>query len=83
MTAHTQDIVDPSAYPRTYGLSVAGKWMVSVLGLVLVSLNLAAVIFFSVADKARTPAGSAVLFVLYGGIALLGIYLLALAVFYA
>jgi hypothetical protein len=56
--------------------------MVSVLGLVLVSLNLAAVIFFSVADKARTPAGSAVLFVLCGGIALLGIYLLALAVFY-
>ena len=82
MTAHTQDVFEPSAYPRTYKLSVAGKWMVSALGLVLVSVSLVGAIFFSAADKARTPAGSAVLFTLCGGFALLGIYLLAAAVFY-
>ena len=82
MTAHSQDVFEPGAYPRTYKLSVAGKWMLSALGLVLVSLSLVGAIFFSVADKARTSAGSAVLFTLCGGFALLGIYLLAVAVFY-
>jgi hypothetical protein len=82
MTAHTQDVFDPGAYPRTYGLSVAGKWMVSVLGLVLVSLSLAGAIFFVLADEGHTPAGSAVLFALCGGFALVGIYLLAAAMFY-
>jgi len=48
MTAHSQDVFEPGAYPRTYKLSVAGKWMLSALGLVLVSLSLVGAIFFSV-----------------------------------
>lgn len=53
---HTRDEFDPKAYPRTYKLSVAGKWMVSILGLVLVSLSLAGAIFYVLADEGRTPA---------------------------
>jgi hypothetical protein len=82
MTAHAKEVFDPSAYPRTYALSVAGKWMVSVLGSVLVLLSLSGAIFFLPADESRNPAGAAVLFVLCGAFALLGIYLLAVAVFY-
>jgi hypothetical protein len=72
---HTRDEIDPKSYPRTYGLSVAGKWLVSVLGLALVSLSLTGAVLFS-------PAGSAVLYAVCGVLALLGIYLLATAVFY-
>jgi hypothetical protein len=82
MVTRTEDGFEPSAYPRTYSLSVAGKWMVSVLGFVFVSVSLAGAMVFSVGDKAGTPAGSAVLFTLCGGFALVGIYLLAVAVFY-
>jgi hypothetical protein len=82
MTAHTQDVFDPTAYPRTYGLSVASKWMVSILGLVLVSLGSSGAIYFLILDDGRAPAGWAILVALCGGFALLGIYLLAAAVFY-
>ena len=82
MSIHAQDEFDPTVYPRTYGLSVAGKWVVSVLGLVVVALNLAGAIIFSRAGEAGTPAGSAVLFVVCGGLVLVGIYMLALAAFY-
>jgi len=82
MTAQTQIEFEPNAYPRTYGLSVASKWMVSALGLVIASLSLAGAIFLVLGDEGRTPAGTAVLFALCGGFALLGIYLLTAAVFY-
>jgi len=82
MTAHAQDVFDPSAYPRTYALSVAGKWLVSVLGLVMVAFSLAGAIFFSHGDQSRTPAALAILLPLCAGFALMGVYLLAVAVFY-
>jgi hypothetical protein len=82
MTAHAQDVFDPGAYPRTYGLSVASKWMVSALGLVIASLSLAGGIFFLRPDNGRAPAGPAILVALCGGFALMGIYLLAAAIFY-
>jgi hypothetical protein len=78
MPDHTQDVFDPQAYPRTYGFSAAGKWTVSVLGLLLVSLSLAGAIYFS--HEGRTP--SVVLFAVCGVFAVLGIYLIAAAVFY-
>jgi hypothetical protein len=82
MTAHTQDVFDPSAYPQTYGLSVAGKWLVSVLGLLMVSSSLAGAIFFWHNDEGGTPGGLAMLMTLCAGFALMGLYLLAVAVFY-
>jgi hypothetical protein len=82
MTAHAQEVFDPSAYPRTYALSVASKWLVSTLGAVLVALGLSGAIYFSLSDQSRNPAGTVVLFVLCGGFALLGIYLLAAAIFH-
>ena len=82
MTPHTQDVFDPKAYPRTYGLSVASKWMVSALGLIVASLSLAGGIFFLHPDNGRAPAGAAILVALCGGFALMGIYLLAVAIFY-
>lgn len=81
MTTHAQDEFDPTVYPRTYGFSVAGKWVVSLLGLVLVALNVAGAIAFSPGQAGAQP-GSALLFVLCGGVVLLGIYLLATAHFY-
>jgi hypothetical protein len=78
----TQDEFDPKAYPRTYGLSVASKWMVSALGLVIASLSLAGAIFFAFGDTRGPPAGSAILVALSGGFALMGIYLLAVVIFY-
>jgi hypothetical protein len=80
MSAHAQEGFDPGVYPRTYGLSVFAKWMVSLLGVVIVSLSLAILLFL--ADDTRTPAGSAVLLALCGGFALMGVYLLAVAAFY-
>jgi hypothetical protein len=82
MTSHAQDVFDPSAYPRTYALSVPGKWLVSVLGLVMVSLSLAGAIFLSFGDQGRNPAGSAILLMVCAVFALMGIYLLAVALFY-
>src|ERR1700736_948515 len=82
MTAHTQDVFDPGAYPRTYGLSVAGKWLVSVLGLGMVSSSFAGAIVFWLNDEGRTPGGLAMLMTLCAGFALMGLYLLAVAVFY-
>jgi hypothetical protein len=79
MTAHAQEPFDPSAYPRTYGLSIAGKWIVSILGAFLVVLSLAGAIS-SILDRAS--AGSEVLLVLCVGFGLLGLYLLAAAFFY-
>jgi hypothetical protein len=78
MPDHPQDDFDPHAYPRTYGFSVASKWTVSVLGMVLVSTSLAGAIFFS--HEGRTP--SVVLFAVCGVFAVLGIYLLAAAGLY-
>src|SRR5579863_10256737 len=82
MTAHKQEVFDPGAYPRTYRLSMTGKWLVSILGLMIVSLDLAAAIYSSRADGVRAPAEAAVLFIVCGGFALAGIYLLAVAAFY-
>jgi hypothetical protein len=76
------DVFDPGAYPRTYGLSVAGKWLVSFLGCAVVLLSLAGAALLLHTDEGRTPAGSAILVALCGGFALLGIYLLAAAIFY-
>lgn len=53
----TQDM-EAKAYPRTYGLSVASKWMVSALGLVIFSLSLAGGIFFLLSDNGRAPLES-------------------------
>lgn len=75
MTPHTQDGFDASRYPRSYKLSTAGKWLVSVLGLLLVSVSLTGVLAFS-------PVGSAVLYAVCCVMALLGICLLASAAFY-
>jgi hypothetical protein len=63
-------------------LSVAGKWLVSVLGLLMVSSSLAGAIFFWHNDEGRTPGGLAMLMTLCAGFALMGLYLLAVAVFY-
>jgi hypothetical protein len=82
MSAHTQEVFDPAAYPRTYGLSVFANWFVSLLGLGLVSLGLAGINFLILADEGRTPAGSAILGAFCGGFALMGIYLLAVVIFY-
>jgi hypothetical protein len=82
MTAHTQDVFDPTAYPRTYGLSAAGKWLVSASGSAMVSLSLAGAIFFWLNDEGRTPGGLAMLMTLCAGFALMGLYLLAVAVVY-
>jgi hypothetical protein len=75
MTAHAEEAFDPSAYPRPYQLSVAGKWLVSVLGFVLVSLSLIGAVLFS-------ASGSAALYAACGVLALLGIYLVVTAIFY-
>ena len=82
MTSHTQAVYDPSAYPRTYGLSVPGKWLVSILGLVMASLGLAGAVFFAQGDQARTTTALAILLPLCAMFALLGFYLLAVAIFY-
>ena len=82
MTPHAQDVFDPSVYPRTYGLSVAGKWLVSILGLVMVSFGLAGAVAFSHGDQGRATAALAILLPLCGLFALMGVYLLAVAVFY-
>jgi hypothetical protein len=55
--------------------------MVSALGLVLVSLGLSGAIYFLPSDDVHGP-GTVPLIVLCGGFALLGIYLLAVALFY-
>ena len=81
MTAHAQDVFDPSVYPRAYGLSGASKWLVSVLGSVLVALGLSGATHFLLSDDVGRP-GSVLLIALCGGFAVLGIYLLAAAVFY-
>jgi hypothetical protein len=82
MTAHTEDVYDPKAYPRTYGLSVASKWMVCALGLVMACLSLAGGVFFLHPDSGRAPVGSVILLALCGGFTLMGVYLLVVAVFY-
>ena len=82
MTAHAQDVFDPGAYPRTYALSIPGKWLVSILGLLMVSLSLAGAIFFSQGDHGRTAAALAILLPLCAVFALMGVYLLAVAAFY-
>jgi hypothetical protein len=75
MTARAPDVFDPSAYPRTYKLSLAGKCLLSVLGLVLIFSSLTGLLLFS-------PAGQAGFYAVCGALALLGICLLATAVFY-
>jgi hypothetical protein len=82
MTAHAQDVFDPRAYPHTYRLSTSGRWLVSVLGLVMASSSFAGAIFFWLKDELRSPGGLAMLMTLCAGFALLGLYLLAVAVFY-
>lgn len=82
MTAHAQKVFDPDAYPRIYGMSVAGKWLVSILGAFLVALSLGGAMLFFLADGNRTSAGSGVLVVLCGVFSVLGVYLLAAAFFY-
>jgi hypothetical protein len=75
MTASAEEVFEPSAYPRTYRLSVAGKWLLSVLGLVPLLFSFIGAVVFSPAASARVYMACAVL-------ALLGIYLLATALFY-
>jgi hypothetical protein len=79
MTAHAQDVFDPTAYPRTYRLSVGNRLMVSVVGLVL--LGLGGVFFSLLSDVVRWP-GTMPLFVVCGAFASLGIYVLAASFFY-
>jgi hypothetical protein len=82
MTAHAQEVFNPAAFPRTYAMTVAGKWMVSILGAFLVALSLIGAIPFLLAELDRTSAGSGVLLALCVGLGLLGLYLLAAAFFY-
>jgi hypothetical protein len=80
MTALAQEIFDPSAYPRTYGLSVAGKCLVSVGGLVLAALGLG-VLYLS-SSGGGGGSGSLLVMLICGVFSLAGFYLLAVAVFY-
>jgi len=67
---------------QTYKLSTSGKWLVSVLGLVMVSSSLVGAIFFWLNDEGRTAGGLAMLMAVCAVFASMGLYLLAVAVFY-
>jgi len=67
---------------QTYRLSTSGKWLVSVLGLVMVSSSLVGAIFFWLNDEGRTAGGLAMLMAVCAIFASMGLYLLAVAVFY-
>ena len=67
---------------QTYKLSTSGKWLVSVLGLMMVSSSLVGAIFFWLNDEGRTASGLAMLMTVCAVFASMGLYLLALAVFY-
>ena len=67
---------------QTYKLSTSGKWLVSVLGLVMVSSSLVGAIFFWLNNESRTAGGLAMLMAVCAVFASMGLYLLAVAVFY-
>lgn len=81
MSAHQSDAFDPTVYPRTYGMSVAGKWVLIAFGLIAVSLGFGGGIFFAVTNGVSAP-GAVILFIFCGAFALLGIYLLAAVMLY-
>ncbi|GEM_PF-2491992 len=82
MTAHAQDVFNPSAYPRMYALSVASKWMISLLGLAMISLSCVGAIVFSRSVDAHAQAEIATVLILCAGFALMGVYLLAVVLLY-
>jgi hypothetical protein len=81
MSALHSDAFDPKAYPRTYGISISGKWLLFVLGLVLFSIGCSGAIYFAMTDGVHAR-GSEVFVIFSAGFALLGVYLFAVATWY-
>jgi hypothetical protein len=60
---------------QTYKLSTSGKWLVSVLGLMMVSSSLVGAIYFWLNDEGRTASGLAMLMTVCAVFASMGLYL--------